>query len=352
MKGAQKKQSEREKRRVAWEIKKKKALEVQKKEPSGGRNLLLNYLCNNKNSSTEIHKNMKFLPFTRKKSFVYAKSRRQTLSSTGDLFEQRSFDFVAKQLLNYRTNSSGKLTSRSCLRRRLKWSYRHFFADHRPPWSGIETRTSVHVLGRRPFAEDKSELLNYNSSDSGIEWYGDIWTGLHKDEWEGESLGEGMELDSEEESQECLRADGYEDDDFLTEDEYVYFPKIRRKEDRYPLRPSRRRADVEIKPIELQLPPMRCRAGKTSSEFYEFLNSRAGLVLRPNADIISKQKRLKTSKMRIVNNQKIYKESVRILKPRRISWEEKLKRKRNRHVATQSLQLEPLPKRRKATSKK
>merc|ERR1719397_468718 len=100
-----KNRADREKRRIALEIKKKKALEIQKKEAPRGRNLLLNYLRANENSNTVIHKNMKFLPFTRRKSFVYGRCRRQTLSSTVDLFDERSFDFVSKQLLRYRTNS-------------------------------------------------------------------------------------------------------------------------------------------------------------------------------------------------------------------------------------------------------
>jgi len=165
-------------------------------------------------------------------------------------------------------------------------------------------------------------------------------------------LGEEIETFSDEEPQECCRADGYEDDGFVADDEYIYFPKTRRKEDRYPLRPSRIRADVENKPIELKLPPLRFGGGKTLSEFHQFLNSRAGLVLRPNVDIISKHKRLKTTKKRNVKKTTKKKERVRILKPRRLSSGEKLKRKRNQLLAKRCLKSKPKPKRRKVTSKK
>eukprot|EP00495_Collosphaeridae_sp_1-RS-2012_P009045 TRINITY_DN90_c0_g1_i2.p1 TRINITY_DN90_c0_g1~~TRINITY_DN90_c0_g1_i2.p1 ORF type:complete len:202 (+),score=40.65 TRINITY_DN90_c0_g1_i2:166-771(+) len=110
------------------------------------------------------------------------------------------------------------------------------------------------LFGRRPFSKEEEDI-DYDAADSGIEWYGDVEEkDLLMDDEEGEWLHEELETFSDDEMQEGIRPDGYEDDGFLCEDVNIYFKKTRKKEERYPIKPSRGRGSEDVKPIILKLP--------------------------------------------------------------------------------------------------
>jgi len=264
-----------------------------KNEVKRTRNHLVNFLRSIKRadvSKRSENSNLKFVALEPQFGVKYARPQVNTIGPFHKLFAAESFDFVSQKLLEYRAHEYKYLSSRSEGRRPWKWSYRHFHEDHRKPWSGVESRASNQLFGRRPFSKEEEDI-DYDAADSGIEWYGDIEEkDMLMDDEEGEWLHEELETFSDDEMQEGLRPDGYEDDGFLCEDVNIYFTKTRKKEERYPIKPSRGRGSEEVKPIIFKLP--RCKPileqEKTEDlEFQRFIHSRAGLEARSNALILT-----------------------------------------------------------------
>lgn len=249
-------------------------------------------------------KDRKFLPFVPEWDAVYSNITPSPLPKYFDLFLKLTYDQATEQLLLYRTKGQKKQTDRGNGQRRDDvWCYRHFHTDYRPPWSGVEKRTSTKVFGRRPFAKDdeKESQIDYDGEDSGVEWYGDVEgktgpeesreTTLAMDtDGEGEDIREsdGEEF-SDDDPHDGLRADGYEDDGFLDDAGDVFFPKTRKKEDRFPIRPDRTRGDKKPQPITLLLPP--CMPSNHLDKkadlhpFHKFLQSRGEVVARRDSQI-------------------------------------------------------------------
>eukprot|EP00484_Ammonia_sp_Unknown_P006891 CAMPEP_0197074550 /NCGR_PEP_ID=MMETSP1384-20130603/211158_1 /TAXON_ID=29189 /ORGANISM="Ammonia sp." /LENGTH=1272 /DNA_ID=CAMNT_0042513391 /DNA_START=43 /DNA_END=3862 /DNA_ORIENTATION=- len=106
----------------------------------------------------------------------------------------------------------------------LRYKYRCFQEDYRPQFFGVnkhktsELEINIKKLCRSPLMRlsVNTNVVNYDSEDSGIEWYGDI------DDLEGEDIDDDDE-DEEAEMEEIehqqqrglLRGDGYENDKWL-----------------------------------------------------------------------------------------------------------------------------------------
>jgi len=105
-------------------------------------------------------------------------------------------------------------------------------------------------------------------------------------------LIEENECFSDDELQEGLRPDGYEEDGFVTQDKNIFILKRPRKEERYPLKATRRRCDMDSEPIIFSLPAcVHFSKNLQESEFNRFVKSRAGLVPRLNTSITSEEPR-------------------------------------------------------------
>merc|ERR1719464_1721811 len=97
----------------------------------------------------------KFLAFRPQLGTVYSNLPPPKLPKYVDLFLPLTYDQVTEQLLLYRTKGQKKQSERCNGKRREDvWCYRHFHTDYRPPFFGIEKRSSKKVWGRRPFAKD------------------------------------------------------------------------------------------------------------------------------------------------------------------------------------------------------
>merc|ERR1719461_1524596 len=291
--------------------------------------------------------NRKFLPFQPEWGAEY-NTKPPTLPKYFDLFFPLTYDQCTEQLLLYRTSKSHKKQSERCngVRRENVWCYRRFHTDYRPPWSGFETRTSKKVFGRRPFAKDSEQPTDYDGEDSGVEWDGDVETEEKGDvgretslamdtDGEGEDLGESDEEEfSDEDPHEGLRADGYEDDGFLDDDGDIFFPKLRKKEDRYPIRPDRTRGDKNPKPITLLLPP--CLPSNHLDKkanlhpFHKFLLTRGELI------VLGKEQTVVCHDDKLVLPQNLVNWRNSLIKKRKAAWIAKKKKRKRASSPTTS----------------
>jgi len=288
----------------------------------------------------------KFLPFVPEFGAIYSNNTPPTLPKYFDLFLRLTYDQATEQLLLYRTKGQKKQSDRcNGTRREDVWCYRHFHTDYRPPWSGIEKRSSKKVFGRRPFAKDDDEKeVDYDGEDSGVEWYGDVdgtggpeesrETTLAMDtDGEGEDIRESEEEEfSDDDPHDGLRADGYEDDGFLDDAGDVFFPKTRKKEDRFPIRPNRTRGDKDPSPITLLLPP--CMPSNHLDKkadlhpFHKFLQSRGELIARRDAEVVCHDDKIEFPTS--VNSWR-----TNLIKKRKAAWiTKKKKRKRASSLPT------------------
>ena len=109
---------------------------------------------------------------------------------------------------------------------RLVWSLRQFEEDNRPAWFGVDRRKSAQINGRNPFKCATDVDVNYDTDDSGVEWYDEpddaedllCSDGSEEDELFGTGSGNGNGHNGTKATMAANssgRLDGFEDDGFL-----------------------------------------------------------------------------------------------------------------------------------------